>query len=34
VGISRREATVMGRSYEQNAIVFIERGSAPALVVL
>jgi len=34
VGISRREATVIGRSYEQNAIVFIERGSAPELVVL
>jgi hypothetical protein len=34
VGISRHEATVVGRSYEQNAIVFIERGSAPELVVL
>jgi hypothetical protein len=34
VGISRREAAVIGRSYEQNAIVFIERGKAPELVVL
>jgi hypothetical protein len=34
VGIPRREAMVMGRSYEQNAIVFIERGKAPELVVL
>jgi len=34
VGISRREATVIGRSYEQNAIVFIERASAAELVVL
>ena len=34
VGISRREASVIGRSYEQNAIVFIERASAAELVVL
>jgi len=34
VGISRREAMLMGRSYEQNAIVFIERGAVPELVVL
>jgi hypothetical protein len=34
VGISRHEASVIGRSYEQNAFVFIERGSAPELVVL
>jgi len=34
VGISRREATVIGRSYEQNAIVFIENGNAPELVIL
>jgi len=34
VGISRREATVMGRSYEQSAIVFIEHGNAPELVIL
>jgi len=34
VGISRREASVIGRSYEQNAIVFIERGGAAELVVL
>ena len=34
VGISRHEAEVIGRSYEQNAIVFIERGKAPELVAL
>ena len=34
LGISRHEAQVIGRSYEQNAIVFIERGKAPELVVL
>ena len=34
VGISRREATVIGLSYEQNAIVFIERANAPELVAL
>ena len=34
VGVSRHEAMVIGRSYEQNAIVFIERGKAPELVVL
>lgn len=34
LGISRHEAEVVGRSYEQNAIVFIERGKAPELVVL
>jgi hypothetical protein len=34
LGISRHEAEVIGRSYEQNAIVFIERGRAPELVVL
>jgi hypothetical protein len=34
VGISRREAEVIGRSYEQVAIVFIERGKAAELVVL
>jgi hypothetical protein len=34
LGISRHEAEVIGRSYEQNAIVFIERGKAPELVVL
>lgn len=33
-GISRHEAIVIGRSYEQNGIVFIERGKAPELVVL
>jgi Protein of unknown function (DUF3293) len=34
VGMSRAEAAVLGRSYEQNAIVFIEKGQPPALVVL
>ena len=34
LGISRHEAEVIGRSYEQNAIVFIERGKPPELVVL
>lgn len=34
LGISRHEAEVIGRSYEQNAIVFIERGEPPALVAL
>ena len=34
VGISRHEAEVIGRSYEQNAFVFIERGKAPELVEL
>ena len=34
VGISRTEAEVLGRSYEQNAIVFVEKGRAPELVLL
>jgi len=34
VGISRAEAEVLGRSYEQNAIVFVERSRAPELVLL
>jgi len=34
LGVTRHEAMVIGRSYEQNAIVFIERGKAPELVVL
>ena len=34
VGISRAEAEVLGRSYEQNAIVFVRKGGAPELVVL
>lgn len=34
VGISRREAEVLGRSYEQKAIVFIEKGKPPELVPL
>jgi hypothetical protein len=34
VGISRAGAAVLGRSYEQNAIVFVEKGKAPELVLL
>lgn len=34
VGIARAEAEVLGRSYDQNAIVFVETGKAPELVML
>jgi len=34
VGMSRAEAAVLGRSYEQNAIVFVQKGKAPELVML
>ncbi len=34
MGIPRAEAEALGRRLEQNAIVFIEKGKAPALVVL
>jgi putative PIN family toxin of toxin-antitoxin system len=34
LGISRREAEALGRRLEQNAIVFVEKGSAPELVLL
>ena len=34
VGISRADAEELGRALEQNAIVFIEKGKAPELVVL
>jgi len=34
VGISRAEAMVLGRSYEQIAIVFVRKGRAPELVML
>lgn len=34
LGVTRAEAEVLGRSYEQNAIVFVERGKAPELVLL
>ena len=34
VGMSRHEAMVTGRSYEQNAIVFIDMGRPPELVLL
>ena len=34
VGIPRAQAEAMGRRLRQNAIVFVERGKAPELVVL
>ena len=34
VGISREDAERAGRAFGQNAIVFVERGQAPELVVL
>jgi len=34
VGMSRAEAAVLGRSYDQNAIVFVQMGKAPELVML
>lgn len=34
LGISRGEAEILGRSYEQNAIVVIVRGHAPQLALL
>jgi len=34
LGISRREAEVLGRSYDQNAIVFYEKDTAAELVLL
>jgi hypothetical protein len=34
LGISRREAEILGRSYEQNAIVVVERGKAAELALL
>lgn len=34
LGISRAEAEALGRSLEQNAILFIEKGGAPQLVLL
>jgi hypothetical protein len=34
MGIPRAEAEALGRTLEQNAIVFVEKGGAPALVVL
>ena len=34
VGIARDEAENAGRAFGQNAIVFVERGRAPELVVL
>ena len=34
LGIPRREAEALGREHGQNAIVFVEKGSPPELVVL
>jgi hypothetical protein len=34
VGISSADAEIAGRAFGQNAIVFVERGKAPELVVL
>jgi hypothetical protein len=34
VGISREDAETVGRKFEQNAIVFVERGLLPELVLL
>lgn len=34
VGISRADAEALGRTLRQNAIVFVERGRAPELLVL
>lgn len=34
LGISRDEAEALGRTFEQNAIVFVERGQAPRLAIL
>ena len=34
MGIPRAEAEALGRRLEQNAIVWIEKGRAPELVVL
>ena len=34
IGIYRENAELMGRMFRQNAIVFVEKGRAPELVVL
>ena len=34
IGITRNDAEDLGRRYDQNAIVFIEKGRPPELVVL
>jgi putative PIN family toxin of toxin-antitoxin system len=34
LGIPRAEAEALGRRFQQNAIVFVDRGSAPELVLL
>ena len=34
VGISRADAGIVGRAFGQNAIVFVERGGPPELVLL
>jgi len=34
LGIARRDAEALGRAYGQNAIVFVEKGRGPELVLL
>lgn len=34
VGIPRADAEALGRRFEQNALLFVERGGAPQLIVL
>jgi hypothetical protein len=34
VGIARAEAESLGRAFDQNAVLFVERGKAPELVAL
>lgn len=34
IGISRADAEAVGRAFEQNAIVFVEKGRAPELMLL
>lgn len=34
LGMTREDALALGRALDQNAIVFVERGKAPELVVL
>jgi hypothetical protein len=34
LGMAREDAVALGRALDQNAIVFVERGKAPELVLL
>jgi len=34
IGISRADAEAFGRRFEQNAVLFVERGGVPRLIVL